>query len=117
MRLYREGLRGRGVITAEEMKRSANGRMVRVAGCVICRQRPGTAKGFMFLSIEDETGIANVIVEPDMVDEYRKVLLTSPYLLVVGIFAESEWGHLAEVSVGGRDWLLIRWLRCRHDFR
>jgi len=63
MRLYREGLRARGVLAAEDLKYTHHGRTVRVAGCVICRQRPGTAKGFMFLSLEDETGIANAIVE------------------------------------------------------
>ena len=64
MKLYRDGLRARGVLAAAELKRVRNGRIVKVAGCVICRQRPGTAKGFLFLSLEDETGIANAIVEP-----------------------------------------------------
>ena len=58
--------------------------MVRVAGCVIVRQRPGTAKGIMFLSIEDETGIANAVVMPDMFAENRLTLVTESYLLVEG---------------------------------
>ena len=53
-----------------------NGRLVRVAGCVIVRQRPGTAKGIVFLSMEDETGISNVVVMPDMFEECRLTLLT-----------------------------------------
>ena len=61
---------------------SANGRTVRVAGCVIFRQRPGTANGFLFLSLEDETGIANAIVEPEMFDTNHEVLVTAPYLLI-----------------------------------
>ena len=63
---------------------------MRVAGCVICRQRPGTANGFLFLSLEDETGIANAIVEPDLFDAYRETLVTAPYLLVEGILQNQQ---------------------------
>ncbi len=90
MRLYREGLRARGVVAAEDLKYTRHGRTVRVAGCVICRQRPGTAKGFMFLSLEDETGIANAIVEPQLFDQNREVLVTAPYLLVEGILQNQQ---------------------------
>ena len=69
--------------------RASTGASVRVAGCVICRQRPGTANGFMFLSLEDETGIANAIVEPEKFDAYRETLVRAPYLLVEGILAKS----------------------------
>jgi error-prone DNA polymerase len=57
---------------------------VRTAGCVIARQRPGTAKGFIFLSMEDETGIANVIVTPDLYEKNRVVVTQSKFLLVEG---------------------------------
>jgi error-prone DNA polymerase len=57
---------------------------VRVAGAVITRQRPGTAKGFVFLTLEDETGIANIIVQPDLFTEQRTAIVGSPYLLVEG---------------------------------
>jgi error-prone DNA polymerase len=90
MKLYREDLRTRGVVAAEDLQYEKHGRLVRVAGCVICRQRPGTAKGFMFLSLEDETGIANAIVEPDLFDQYREVLITAPYLLVEGILQNQQ---------------------------
>jgi error-prone DNA polymerase len=90
MRLYREGLKARGVLSAVELKRVRHGKIVRVAGCVICRQRPGTANGFMFLSLEDETGIANAIVEPEMFDAYRPALVTAPYLLVEGILQNQQ---------------------------
>ena len=63
---------------------------MRVAGCVICRQRPGTAKGFLFLSLEDETGIANAIVEPDLFDTHREILVTAPYLLVEGMLQNQQ---------------------------
>jgi error-prone DNA polymerase len=90
MKLYREGLRTRGVVAAEDLQYEKHGRLVRVAGCVICRQRPGTAKGFMFLSLEDETGIANAIVEPDLFDAFRETLVTAPYLLVEGILQNQQ---------------------------
>ena len=61
-----------------------NATTVRVAGTVITRQRPGTAKGFVFLTLEDETGIANVIVRPDLFLEQRSVIVRAPYLLVEG---------------------------------
>jgi error-prone DNA polymerase len=90
MKLYREGLRTRGVVAAEDLQYEKHGRLVRIAGCVICRQRPGTAKGFMFLSLEDETGIANAIVEPDLFDAFRETLVTAPYLLVEGILQNQQ---------------------------
>jgi error-prone DNA polymerase len=58
---------------------------VRVAGSVIVRQRPGTAKGFVFLSLEDETGIANVIVTPQLFGRQRLTLIAAPYLVVDGL--------------------------------
>lgn len=73
-----------GVTTAKDLAKVPNGGLVRVAGAVIVRQRPGTAKGIIFLSMEDETGIANVVVMPDMFAERRLVLVTEPYLLVEG---------------------------------
>ena len=57
---------------------------MRAAGCVIARQRPGTAKGFIFISMEDETGIANVIVTPDLYERDRLVVTRSKFLLVEG---------------------------------
>ena len=54
------------------------------------RQRPGTAKGFMFLSMEDETGIANVIVTPDMFDAEKALLVQQPFLIVEGILQNQQ---------------------------
>ena len=64
MALRRDGLALRGVLRASDLPRTRDGRRVRVAGMVITRQRPGTAKGFVFLTLEDETGISNVIIRP-----------------------------------------------------
>jgi error-prone DNA polymerase len=57
---------------------------VRVAGAVITRQRPGTAKGFVFLTLEDETGIANIIIRPDVFAEERLTIIEEPFLLIEG---------------------------------
>jgi error-prone DNA polymerase len=73
-----------GVMRAIDLARLPNGRYVRVAGCVIARQRPGTAKGFVFLSLEDETGIANIIVTPDVLDRYRGTIIQGKFLLFEG---------------------------------
>src|SRR5437870_3538449 len=76
---------GRPILRAGDLRHVPDGERVRVAGNVIVRQRPGTAKGFVFLSLEDETGIANVIVTPGLFARHRLVLVTEPFLLVEGI--------------------------------
>ena len=58
---------------------------MRVAGAVICRQRPGTAKGFVFLTLEDETGLVNITVRPDLFESRGEVVVTSDVLEVDGI--------------------------------
>jgi len=90
MYLYRASLGAHGVLPAAELQYVPKGKIVKVAGCVICRQRPGTAKGFMFLSMEDETGIANAIVEPDLFDTYREALVKAPYLLIEGVLQNQQ---------------------------
>jgi len=85
MALRRAELALRGVLRAIDLPRGRAGRRVRVAGAVITRQRPGTAKGFVFLTLEDETGIANVIVEPDTFAAQRQVIVREPYVLVEGV--------------------------------
>ena len=84
MALCRDDLALRGVLRAIDLPAGRSGRRVRVAGAVITRQRPGTAKGFVFLTLEDETGIANIIVQPDLYTEQRMTLIGAPYLLVEG---------------------------------
>jgi error-prone DNA polymerase len=84
MALRRAELAKRGVRRAIDLQPLPNGAPVCVAGSVIVRQRPGTANGFVFLSLEDETGIANIIVTPDTFEQYRAVLVNAPFLLVEG---------------------------------
>jgi error-prone DNA polymerase len=62
-----------------------NGTRIRIAGLAICRQRPGTAKGFVFISLEDETGISNAIVSPQMFEKNRLVITQETFLLIEGI--------------------------------
>ena len=81
----RQELALRGVLRAIDLPRVRNGRQVRVAGTVITRQRPGTAKGFMFLTLEDETGVANIIVRPDVFAADRVTILERSFLLVEGV--------------------------------
>jgi error-prone DNA polymerase len=85
MRFRRPALDDKGVVRAADLERLPNGHRVRTAGCVICRQRPGTARGFVFLSLEDETGIANAIVTPDLFDRHRFLLVHEKFLLVEGV--------------------------------
>jgi error-prone DNA polymerase len=84
MALARGWLAARGVQRACDLARGRPGRIVRVAGAVITRQRPGTAKGFVFLSLEDETGISNIIATPDVFASFKRVIVDEPYLLVEG---------------------------------
>lgn len=85
MRFCREELEKMRVATAAQIRRLPDGRQVRVAGMVICRQQPETAKGFVFLSLEDETGIVNVILKPKVFARLRVTILTHSYLLVRGV--------------------------------
>jgi error-prone DNA polymerase len=90
MALRRRALRRHGITRAVDLTRHPNDSRVRVAGSVIVRQRPGTAKGFVFLSLEDETGIANVIVTPQLFARHRLVLVTAPLLMVEGILQSQD---------------------------
>ncbi len=82
---FRGRVREMGVMDAATAKAQRDGMLLKVAGCVITRQRPGTAKGFVFMSLEDETGIVNIIVQPDLFDRKRQACTTAPYVLVKGI--------------------------------
>jgi len=74
----------KGVLTAIQLRACKDGEYVRAAGCVIARQRPGTAKGFIFLSLEDETGISNIIVNPDVYEQHRVLVTRSKFIMVEG---------------------------------
>jgi error-prone DNA polymerase len=84
MACHRAALSSQGILSAGDLQRCSNHRPVRIAGCVVARQRPGTAKGFVFLSLEDETGIANVIMAPGVFERDRLIVTRSRVLLVEG---------------------------------
>jgi error-prone DNA polymerase len=86
----RQELRAMKVLTSSELRNYQDGEYVRTAGCVIARQRPGTAKGFIFLSMEDETGIANVIITPDLYERERVVVTRSKFVLVEGALQNQD---------------------------
>jgi error-prone DNA polymerase len=116
MSLRRQELALRGVLRASDLPAGRHGRRVRVAGAVITRQRPGTAKGFVFLTLEDETGIANVIVRPDLFSDQKATIVGEPYLLVEGTLQIQEGVTSVKAerlqSLGGRSPELDS-----HDFR
>ena len=80
----RASLAERGFIRAADLKRRKFRSMVKVAGVVLIRQRPGSAKGVCFITIEDETGVANIVVWPDMMERYRRVVMSARLLEVRG---------------------------------
>lgn len=80
----REEMNSLGVTPAKELAGVRPGKVVRIAGNVIVRQRPGTAKGIVFLSVEDETGISNVVVMPDVFEQERLTILRHTWLIVEG---------------------------------
>jgi error-prone DNA polymerase len=84
MEHFREFLASQGVIPAAKLPQQPRNGACRVGGLVITRQRPGTAKGFVFLTLEDETGVVNVIVRPDVYETYRGVIRSSSTLIVEG---------------------------------
>jgi len=87
-----------GVTPAAHLARVPHGRLVRIAGSVIVRQRPGTAKGFVFLSMEDETGVMNAIIEPATYDRYKLVVVGEPFLLIDGVLQNQD--GVISVKVG-----------------
>ena len=90
MQYRREEMKKMGIYRASDLAQIPNGRRIRVGGCVIARQRPGTAKGMMFMSLEDETGIANVIVAPDLLQKNRVLLISERFLMIEGILQNQD---------------------------
>ena len=87
---HRATLKRQGVRSAIELRNLPDGTRVRIAGSVIARQRPGTAKGFVFLSIEDETGIANAIITPQLFTQNRVVVVHQQFLLIDGALQNQD---------------------------
>ena len=84
MAYHRVALSHKGYLTSSDLSRGGNNQFVKIAGSVIARQRPGTAKGFVFLSLEDESGIANVIITPDLFERDRLVVTRNRFLEIEG---------------------------------
>ncbi|HEV2205902.1 MAG TPA: error-prone DNA polymerase, partial [Candidatus Acidoferrales bacterium] len=90
MAYHRTQMKQEGVRSAAELHALRDGMTVRIAGSVIARQRPGTANGFVFLSIEDETGIANAIITPQLFDQHRMAVVQHQFLLIDGKLQNQE---------------------------
>src|SRR5438067_1801797 len=88
MKLLRKNLPN--IWRATELIHARHGSTIQIAGNVICRQRPGTAKGFVFISLEDETGVSNAIVEPDLFERFRLVITEEAFLLIQGQVQNSD---------------------------
>jgi len=82
---FRRELNRLGTVAASKLAKQPQGRSVKVAGLVVIRQRPQTAKGFVFCTLEDETGLINVVIAPWVYERYRAIIRTSPMLVVEGI--------------------------------
>jgi error-prone DNA polymerase len=90
MAYRREWLNAMGIRRAIELRDIPTGKRLRIGGCVIVRQRPGTAKGFVFVSLEDETGIANAIIAPDLFHSNRLLLASEKFLAIEGILQNQD---------------------------
>jgi error-prone DNA polymerase len=112
----RARLRAAGILSAADLDEAENGGWVKVAGVVIVRQRPGTAKGFLFITLEDETGIANAIVTPDIFQANRTILHRATVLVVEGPLQKQQ----GVIHVRGRRFRELNLraaLTPSHDFR
>jgi error-prone DNA polymerase len=88
MKLLRESLLN--VWRAADLIHARHGTTIQIAGNVICRQRPGTAKGFVFISLEDETGVSNAIVDPNLFERFRLLITEEAFLLIEGEVQNSD---------------------------
>jgi len=115
MAYLRQQLNEKGVVSAAALEAIPNGQRVRTAGSVIVRQRPGTAKGLLFLTLEDETGMSQAVVSPDLLKEHRKLIVGSPGLIVEGVLQKRD----GTLSVKGEKFWSLRKIAAvpSHDFR
>jgi error-prone DNA polymerase len=84
MELYRPGLKRQGILASRDIDKIPEGCRVRVAGCVVCRQKPLTAKGHVFITLEDETGLVNAILRPGVYDRFRQTARREPHIVIEG---------------------------------
>ena len=115
MEYYRRALDRRRVVTAAALPDRPAGRRVRTAGSVIVRQRPGTARGLLFLTLEDETGMSQAVVMPDQLKKHRRTIVSSSGLIVEGVLQKKD-GSLSVKA--DKFWPIDRLERVpSHDFR
>jgi len=115
MAYRRAELRRAGIFSAQELQKMRDGEYVTAAGAVIARQRPGTALGFIFLSMEDETGIANVVIHPDLYEQQRVLVTRGKFLKVYGRLQNQD--TVVHVKAEHLELLVIEVLDLRsHDF-
>ncbi len=108
LRFLRQALAREGIVTAAEAAEARDGAKLRTAGIVLVRQRPGSAGGVVFATIEDETGIANIVVWPAIIEQFRRALIASSLLEVEGRIQRSREGivHLVADRLTDRSALL-----------
>ena len=114
MRFYRADLDRRGVLSAAALAGGCHGAVVRIAGAIVVKQHPETAKGHVFLSLEDETGMANVIIRPATYRQYKRVLDANAAVVVTGtlqtldgvisVLAARLDGLALFVKIAAREW-------------
>ncbi|MFK0683859.1 error-prone DNA polymerase [Ochrobactrum sp. BD67] len=109
LQYLREGLAAEGVSTCRAVQEGADGRRMKVAGVVTVRQRPGSAKGVVFLTIEDETGIANIVVWPKIMKTFRREVMGARLIHIEGRIQRSPEGvvHLVASKLEDRSAALI----------
>ncbi|MBI1394990.1 MAG: DNA polymerase III subunit alpha [Betaproteobacteria bacterium] len=115
--LLRVHLKKRRMLTAEQLRHARHGSFVRAAGLVTCRQRPGTASGVIFVTLEDETGSANIVVWRDVGERQRRVLLGAKLLAVHGVLErEGDVAHLVAARLEDLSMLLGNLTTQSRDF-
>jgi error-prone DNA polymerase len=105
----RETFLGGKIIPCSETKKLIHGKRVKVAGIVLIRQKPGSAKGVVFMTIEDETGIANLVIWPSLLERFRKVVMGARLVWVDGVVQRSDEGiiHIVVDTIIDRSFELL----------
>jgi error-prone DNA polymerase len=105
MQYHRAQMEKLRIHKASDLSKIPNGKYLRIGGCVIARQRPGTAKGFVFLSLEDETGVANAIINPQLFQKKRLLITSEQFLMIEGTLQNLDnvisvkAAHVAALSI------------------
>ena len=99
MRFLREHYAARGFVTADRLKNIRDGKRLSIAGLVLIRQRPGSAKGVCFITLEDETGVANLVVWPDVFSKQRKIVMGARLMTVHGVIQKDPEDGVIHVVV------------------